>query len=98
MAGFTGFDWDAGNVEKNWRRHHVSRGECEEVFFSHPLVLVPAVVRTTVEPRYYALGRSVTGRSLFIVFTRRGDRLRVISARDMSRRERRIHAQAQDEP
>lgn len=98
LAGFTGFDWDAGNAEKNWKRHGVSQGECEQAFFSHPLVVAPDATHSSTEPRYYLLGQTLAGRPLFVVFTRRGDRIRVISARNMSRRERSVYAHAQEEP
>jgi len=83
-----GFDWDAGN-EKNWTKHAVRFTECEEVFHRAPLV-APALAPTAVdEERFIALGRTALGRLLSIVFTFRGDRIRVISSRDMSRIERR---------
>jgi len=45
------------------------------------------------EPRYAALGKTEDGRRLTVIFTVRGNLIRVISARDMSRRERRIYEQ-----
>ena len=90
-----GFDWDEGNREKNWLKHRVATGECEEVFFNLPLLLQPAdVAHSQVESRYYVLGQTDLGRNLFIVFTVRKDKIRVISARDMSRNERSIYATA----
>jgi uncharacterized protein len=93
-----GFQWDAGNTEKNWELHQVSQGECEQVFFNRPLLVAPDVEHSGREPRYAALGESNVGRRLALVFTIRGALVRVISARDMSRRERRIyeHGQASD--
>lgn len=96
LAGFTGFEWDAGNAEKNWRRHRVTQSECEQVFFGRPLVVALDAGHSSAERRYYLLGRTLAGRSLFVVFTRRGDRVRVISARDMSRKERKVYADAQE--
>ena len=90
-----GFDWDKGNREKNWLKHRVATNECEEVFFNLPLLLQPAdAAHSQVEPRYYVLGQSDSGRNLFIAFTVRNDKIRVISARDMSRKERSIYATA----
>jgi len=93
LSSLEGFQWDAGNSEKNWTRHRVSQLEAEQVFFNRPLV-VPASVGSEAERRFFALGRSDSGRDLAIVFTTRHKLVRVISARPMSRRERRIHAQA----
>ena len=93
LGNLTGFDWDAGNRDKNWRMHSVTSGECEQVFFNLPLLVRDDPAHSTAEPRWYALGLTDTGRPLFIVFTIRQDRLRVISARDMNARERKIYAQ-----
>ncbi len=90
----TGFQWDAGNATKNWDLHRVSDAECEQVFFNRPILVAPDRVHSQAEPRYAALGQTAAGRRLAIVFTTRGSLLRVISARDMSRRERRVYAEA----
>jgi hypothetical protein len=92
-----GFQWDEGNAEKNWIKHKVSRGETEQVSFNRPLVVVEGEQRTESLPRYYALGQTDAGRRPFIVFTTRDSLIRVISARPMSRRERRIYEHAEEE-
>jgi uncharacterized protein len=97
FAKCRGFQWDEGNAEKNWVTHHVSRGETEQVFFNRPLVVVAGEQRTESTPRYYALGHTDASRLLFIVFTIREDLIRVISARPMSRRERRVYEHAKEE-
>ena len=86
-----GFQWDEGNSEKNWTRHRVTRTECEQVFFHRPLLVAEDEGHSQRESRYYALGRTDTGRRLFVVFTIRSNLVRVISARDMNRRERRVY-------
>ena len=86
-----GFEWGQSNIEKNWEKHRVSYLECEEVFFNQPLLVQEDEIHSKFEPRYYVLGRSNDGRHLFIVFTIRRNKIRVISARNMSRRERRIY-------
>lgn len=98
LAPATGFQWDEGNATKNWAGHEVSQGECEQVFFATPLLVAADVEHSATEPRFYALGQTADGRRLFVVFTLRGTLIRVISARDMSRRERRVYsdAEAQD--
>ena len=89
-----GFEWDTGNITKNWDRHQVSSTECEEVFLNKPLLLADDVRHSVSEVRNYALGQTDNGRLLFIVFTVRGTRIRVISARPMSGKERQIYGQA----
>jgi len=86
-----GFLWDRGNSDKNWIKHKVSRLECEEVFFNLPLVISDDFGHSVSEKRYYALGRSKSERYLFIAFTIRNTLIRVISARDMNKKERKIY-------
>ena len=86
LAAATGFQWDAGNLEKNWLSHHVTPAECEQVFFNQPLIAAEDVRHSDRERRYYVLGRTDAERPLFVVFTLRGTLIRVISARDMNLR------------
>jgi len=88
LLGCTGFQWDDGNTDKNWIEHKVNWTECEEIFFNEPLLVASDIEHSDLEPRFYALGQTDTGRLLFVVFTIRGELLRVISARDMSKREK----------
>ena len=99
LAAAEGFEWDAGNLEKNWGKHRVSRLECEEAFFNRPLVVEADRFHSRVENRYYALGQTSLARHLFIVFTVRDKKIRVISARDMNRRERQVfHERIKEDP
>ena len=86
-----GFDWDEGNILKNWEKHGVSASECEQIFFNFPLIAYHDEKHSIRETRFYALGHTDARRYLFIVFTIRKDLIRVISARDMNRKERRIY-------
>lgn len=91
-----GFDWDAGNSRKNVEKHEVGQSEAEQVFFNEPLLVVADEKHSASEVRFHALGNSSTGRLLHITFTLRLDSrlIRVISARDMHRKERAIYEQA----
>ena len=82
-----GFDWDDGNQGKNWEKHGVTDAEAEETFFNDPLVAGTDVAHSGSEPRYFALGRTDAGRRLFVAFAVRRNLIRVISARDMTKRE-----------
>ena len=88
LAACTGFEWDAGNIDKNWERHAVTQGECEQIFFNRPILIAPDPKHSDRERRYAALGQTTAGRLLTLVFTIRDDQICIISARDMSRRER----------
>ena len=87
-----GFYWDKGNIHKNWHKHRVSPAECEQVFFNRPLVVHNDKIHSETETRFYALGRTNSKRNLFIAFTVRNKRIRVISSRDMSRKEREVYS------
>ncbi len=91
LADCTGFQWDAGYADKNWRAHRVSQAEAEQVFFNRPVVIAPDFGHSDREVRLAALGKTTAGRRLSIVFTVRGTLVRVISARDMGRRDRRLY-------
>ena len=93
LSECTGFQWDTGNADKNWELHRVSQAECEQVFFNRPIRVAPDQRHSHEEPRRAALGRTNDDRFLTVVFTVRGALIRVISARDMSRRERRMYEQ-----
>ncbi len=96
FPGLTGFEWDAGNSDKNWLAHDVSQAETEQAFFTRPVVLAKGLARSDVESRHFLLGKTAGGRRLSIVFTLRGSLVRPIMARDMSRKERRLYAEQEN--
>jgi uncharacterized DUF497 family protein len=92
LNNIDGFEWDEGNRTKNWIKHQVSTSECEELFFNLPLLFANDAQHSQEEKRFYVLGQTNAERRLFISFTIRKNKIRVISARDMSRKERQIYA------
>ena len=95
FPGVTGFDWDEGNSVKTWQRHSVTQAEAEQVFLNRPLMAGESHKKAAKETRQFVLGRTDQERELAVVFTLRGSLLRVISARPMSRKERKVYAQNQ---
>lgn len=95
LSKITGFNWDDGNARKN-EKHGVSMAEAEQVFFNAPLLLLEDAAHSQKEPRLHALGKTDDRRTLHITFTLRqaGLLIRVVSARDMHRKERAIYEQA----
>jgi len=87
LAACTGFDWDEANAGKNWDRHRVTPEEAEDIFFHDPFLLRSDPGHSKLEKRFKALGQTGRGRRLFVAFVIRRKLIRVISARDMSRRE-----------
>jgi uncharacterized DUF497 family protein len=91
-----GFDWDDGNSRKSADRHDVSQAEAESIFFNDPLIIVEDAKHSEREQRLHALGTTAEHRLLHVTFTLRqnGTMIRVISARDMHRKERKAYEQA----
>ncbi|SHE45618.1 hypothetical protein SAMN02745148_00500 [Modicisalibacter ilicicola DSM 19980] len=98
-AQVTGFDWDDGNSRKNAEKHDVNKSEVEEIFFNEPLLVLEDAKHSQTEARFHALGETDDERLLHIAFTLRqkGTLIRVISARDMHRKERAVYEQAKKE-
>ncbi len=95
LTSIKGFDWDEGNARKN-EKHNVSMAETEQVFFNAPLLVLEDSKHSNQEPRFHALGKSDEKRLLHITFTLRqaGEKIRIISARDMHKKERAIYEKA----
>ena len=94
-----GFEWDAGNARKNADKHDVSQSEAESVFFNQPLLVLADRRHSQHEPRFHALGVTDSERRLHVTFTLRADDtlIRIISARDMHRKERRFYEQGKEQ-
>jgi uncharacterized protein len=89
--GLTGFQWDAGNSDKNLVKHNVQNWECEQVFFNQPHIVLDDPGHSAIEKRWAVLGKTDANRLLIIIFTKRNNLLRVISARDMDHKERQYY-------
>jgi uncharacterized DUF497 family protein len=98
LASLEGFDWDRGNRAKSRFKHGVEPAEAEEAFFNQPLLALADRDHSGAEERFQLLGRSASGRRLFVSFTVRGKLIRVISARDQSRQERRVYEKIKADP
>ena len=100
-AQIGGFDWDAGNARKSSEKHGVSQAEAEQVFFNQPLLTLLDSRHSRQEARFHALGVTDDQRQLHITFTLRrragGTLIRIISARDMHRKERLKYEQVEED-
>jgi uncharacterized DUF497 family protein len=88
---FAGFQWDEGNIDKNLLKHTVQNWECEQVFLNEPILVLGDPKHSLTEERCAAFGKTDAGRLLTVMFTKRGELIRIISARDMNRRESRFY-------
>lgn len=89
LSELEGFEWDEGNIDKNLLRHKVTNNETGEIFFNEPLIIIPDIKHSKAEKRFVAQGKTNNNRKLTVVFTLRDKKIRVISARDQNKKERR---------
>ena len=85
------FEWDKGNINKNFKKHKISNKEAEEVFGNKSSKIFKDINHSLKESRFVAYGKTKAGRKLTVVFTLRGQKVRVISARDQNKKERRVY-------
>lgn len=86
------FQWDSANREKIWKKHQITSGECEESFFDYRKKIAKDTLHSDKEERYILLGATKNNKILFIVFTIRSNNVRVISARPINKKERKLYA------
>ena len=91
LGSFVSFQWNQGNSDKNLLKHNVHNWECEQVFFNKPLLVLDDPVHSAAEKRWAGFGKADSGRLLAVIFTKRGNLLRVISARDMNSKEKKFY-------
>lgn len=85
------FNWDIHNIEKNWNKHDVHFKECEQAFIHKPVFIFEDIKHSQQEPRYTLFGQSDKKRYLTITYTIRNNQIRVISARDQNKKERKYY-------
>lgn len=86
------FEWNKGNLEKNWKKHKVHFKKAEEIFFNRPLSIYKDIKHSQKENRLVALGVTNKKRKLYSAFTVRNKKIRIISVRDQSKKERELYA------
>ncbi len=91
FSSIIGFQWDGGNVDKNYKKHGVSPKEAEEIFLDETLKVKKDFKHSQKEKRFIAFGKTFSNKVLFVVFTMRGELIRIISARDANRKERAVY-------
>ena len=91
FADVIGFEWDDGNRDKNLIKHGVSNEECEQVFEDVRRQFYPDIQHSRHEERFVIVGATKSGKLLRIAFTSRSDLIRVISARPINRKEKKLY-------
>ena len=93
LSKFTGFNWDKGNIDKSYAKHGITPNEAEEVFLDEDILLLEDIKHSEQEERFEAIGKIIKGDILFLAFTVRKDKIRIISARKANKKERRQYEQ-----
>lgn len=88
------FDWDKGNVGKNWIKHGVTDQESEEPFFDPRRKIFKDQIHSGREERFAVIGKTKQERLLITTFTVRQSRIRVISSRDVNKKEKPLYEKA----
>jgi len=88
------FIWDKGNIDKNWEKHKITNRECEEIFYDKGKKILKDVLHSEKENRFILLGKTKKDRLLYLVFTMRNKKIRVISARDINKKEVHLYEKA----
>jgi len=87
------FNWDQGNQDKNWHTHQVTAKEAEQVFFNQPIHLLKDIKQSQKEDRFIALGVTDKKCQLHLVYTVIKSKIRIISARNQSKKERMLYGE-----
>ena len=87
----SGFEWDKGNKGKNLLKHKIADEECEEVFFDQKKKVLMDAIHSVAEKRYILIGKTKKQRRIFLVFTIRKNKIRIISARDLNNKENKLY-------
>ena len=91
LGKIKGFEWDKGNLDKSYQKHGIFPNQSEEIFLDEQLKIIKDIKHCQKEERFIALGKCFNKRILFVVFTLRGDKIRIISARLANQKERRYY-------
>lgn len=87
------FDWDKGNIDKSYLKHGITLNQEEEAFLDEAAVILRDFKHSQVEERYLLIGKTANNKILFIVFTKRGKKIRIISARAADKKEVKRYAE-----
>ena len=87
------FDWDQGNLDKSYLKHGVTLNQAEEAFLDEAAVILRDFKHSQKEVRYLLIGQTANNKILFIVFTIRDKKIRIISARAADKKEGKRYAE-----
>lgn len=90
-----GFEWDEWNIDKSYKKHGISPNEAEEVFLDERVKIEKDIKHQEQEERFIAIGKTTENKILFVVFTIRKDKIRIISGRPANKKEKEVYQKTQ---
>ncbi|MEK7580802.1 MAG: BrnT family toxin [Patescibacteria group bacterium] len=91
LTKIKGFEWDRGNIDKSLHKHGITQNEAESAFLDENLFFQEDIKHSGKEVRFIAIGKIKKVKMLFVAFTVRNDKVRIISARIANFKERRLY-------
>ena len=85
------FDWDQWNIQKNEEKHGISMLEAQSAFYDKKILIFDDIEHSLRKSRYICYARSAYNKTLMIAFTIRNKKVRIISARKASKKERNVY-------
>lgn len=89
---YKSFEWDKGNIDKSYQKHGITPNEAEEAFLDEKAIILRDIGHSQKERRYALIGKTASKKALFVIFTLRGKKIRIISARKANRKEKNRYA------
>ena len=90
------FQWDEKKAKQNIKKHRVPFEEAATVFADPLSLTIDDPMHSTAEQRFVTMGSSLRGRLLVAVHADRGERIRIISARKATARERKVYEEGEE--
>ncbi len=87
----SGFQWDGWNLDKSYKKHGITPNETEEVFLDENVKIEKDIKHQEQEERFIAIGKTTENKMLFVVFTIRVNKIRIISGRMANKKEEEVY-------
>ena len=95
LNAIVGFEWDKWNIDKSYKKHGITPNETEEVFLDEDVKIQKDFKHQEQEERFIAIGKTTENKILFVVFTIRKNKIRVISGRAANKKEKEVYQKRQ---
>ncbi len=91
LSKILGFEWDKWNIDKSYKKHGITPNETEEIFLDIDVKIEKDIKHQQQENRFIAIGKTTEEKILFVIFTLRSDKIRIISGRIANKKEGEVY-------